>query len=261
MSKTKRAVLEADAAPVAAPGPVVVGDGGGEGGRDAVALARLLAELEGARVRTVFHHDGIRSPAHSLLQIAAKEGAGALVVGSPRQGRIGSVIIGSVAKQVLHHAPCEVAVAPHGYAKDQHHGLGEIAVAYDGAEESRKALRRAEELARRARARLTILVAEDPVVTSEEVERSLHRPDLEPDVLREALASVDPDIPCEGRRVEPGWRKVVGTIATAISGAAAGADLLVAGSRRPVDRFLLGSVTNNLIGVSSCPVLVVPRPE
>jgi nucleotide-binding universal stress UspA family protein len=36
-------------------------------------------------------------------------------------------------------------------------------------------------------------------------------------------------------------------------------DLLVTGSRRPIEHFLAGSVTQHLVNDSSCPVLVVPH--
>lgn len=62
-----------------------------------------------------------------------------------------------------------------------------------------------------------------------------------------------------GRKVDSGWRQVVRAIADALAAACdPDVDLLVAGSRRPWDRFLLGSVTKHLIAEVPCPVLVVP---
>ncbi len=79
------------------------------------------------------------------------------------------------------------------------------------------------------------------------------------DVLEAAIGSVDPALSPAGKKVDSGWRRVVRTIADALAAACdPDVDLLVAGSRRPWDRFLLGSVTKHLIAEAPCPVLVVP---
>lgn len=260
MAKTSEATR---ARPVTEAGKILVGFDGGEGGDDALAAARLLAAVEGRSCESLTQPVDLHSPARALIDAAKRQRAGTVAVGAPHRGRLGRALLGSVARHVLHHAPCEVMVAPHGYAREPHERIERIAVAYDGAEESKLALKRAELVARKAGASIEVVVAEDPVVVGLEVEHSLDDDKPSPDVLEEALRSVDPSLHCSGQRIDPGWRKVVRTIAAAIAVASeqVGADLLVAGSRRPVDRFMLGSVTNNLIDVSPCPVLVVPRPE
>jgi nucleotide-binding universal stress UspA family protein len=65
-----------------------------------------------------------------------------------------------------------------------------------------------------------------------------------------------------GTRVEVEGDLLGGPVAETLAGACEdGADLLVAGSRGygPLSRVLLGSVTTKLIGIAPCPVLVVPR--
>lgn len=279
--------------------PVLVGYDGSEGGRDALALARVLAEARGTRcivatdvlygpvsvrraisdeedaeaaplfeearaalegIEVETHVVGTRAPGRMLNDCAVREHAGTLVVGSPHRGKIGRALLGSVAEDVLAHAPCEVAVAPRGYAAGRHEGLGKIAVAVDGTDESKVALTRAEDLAREAGASIEIIVAEDPVVSGLEAEFPPDAPRSAMDVLEAALGSVDPSLEPTGKRIDPGWRQVISTIAAGIADACdADTSLLVAGSRKPMERFLLGSVTKHLITEAPCPVLVVPH--
>ena len=239
---------------------ILVGFDGSEGSQDAFELGRLLGAILDAPVEA---HDAANGrPARELVEEAGRVEAGTLVVGSPHRGPVGRALLGSVAEHVLHHSPCEVLVAPRGYAEAEHSGLRRVAVAYDGTRESKAALRRAEELARAAGASIEIIVAEDPVVSGLEAETPPAPPVLAADLLAAAIDSVDPALSPTGRRIDPGWRQVVRTIATGLAQACEpDVDLLVAGSRRPLDRFFLGSVTKHLIVEAPCPVLVVPEPE
>jgi nucleotide-binding universal stress UspA family protein len=280
MAKTNEASRrEPHVSPTAA-APVLVGFDGAEGGRDALELARVLSSIRGARCivaipeaeglagearealaapRAEIRVIGILSPAMMLAQRAAQEGAGTLVVGSTRRGKIGRALVGSTAEQILHKAPCEVIVAPRGYASEHHGGLAKIAVAVDGTAESKVALTRAEDLARQTGATIEILVASDPVVSGIEAEFPPGAPSSTSNVLEAAIGLVDPALSPTGRKVDSGWRQTVRTIADTLAAACdPDVDLLVAGSHHPRDRFLLGSVTKHLIGKAPCPVLVVP---
>lgn len=261
--------------------PVLIGFDGADGGRDALELGRILGSIRESRcivaipeteqfadeVRAALRDPkakmqviGVLSPALQLVEYAKRENAGTLVVGSTRRGKLGRALLGSTSEQVLHKAPCEVVVAPRGYASESHAGFAKIAVAVDGSPESKVALTRAEELARQAGATIEVLVASDPVVSGIEAEFPHNTPSSISDVLQAAVASVDPALTPTGKKVDSGWRQVVSTIAEALAEACGpDVDLLVAGSRRPIDRFLLGSVTKHLITEAPCPVLVVPH--
>jgi nucleotide-binding universal stress UspA family protein len=242
-------------------GPIVVGADGNPGGEDAVALATDLAGA-GSRKIVVKNMPATMTPSVALVGLAEREQAGTLVVGSPHRGRVGRALLGSVAHHVLHHSPCEVVVAPRGYAERGRHGINKIAVAYDGTVESQTALRRAEALARETGAGLHLIVAEDPVVAGIQGGEEYSPKTNAPAVLKEALASVPPSIEVTGETLDPGWRQVSNSIAEAIAEACADdVDVLVAGSRPPLDRFLLGSVTNHLIDLAPCAVLVVPHED
>lgn len=282
-------------------GPVLVGYDGSEGGRDALALARVLSSAEQARclvgtcltdgpvpVRTGLsdledpevsalfeearaslgdlevetHVIGNRSPARMLVEFAEREDAGTLVVGSPHRGKIGRALLGSVAEHVLHHAPCEVVIAPRGYAAQPHTGLAKVGVAFDGTPEAQTALRRAEEIARSSGASIEIIVAEDVVVSGVKDAMSSRSLNAAPGVLKSALESVDPSIEAEGKVLDPGWRQIVREVARAIADTCSDdVDLLVLGTRPGTNRFFYGSVSKCLIDTAPCPVLVVPRAE
>jgi nucleotide-binding universal stress UspA family protein len=242
-------------------GPIVVGSDGNPGGEDAVALATDLAGA-GSRQIVVKNMPATMTPSVALVGLAEREGAGTLVVGSPHRGRVGRALLGSVAHHVLHHSPCEVVVAPRGYAERERRGIAKIAVAYDGTEEAQTALRRAEALARETGAALHLIVAEDPVVAGIEDGREFSPKTNAPAVLKEALASVPSSIEATGETLNPGWRQLSDSIAAAIADACKDdIDVLVAGTRKPLDRFLLGSVTNHLIDLAPCAVLVVPHED
>jgi len=241
--------------------PIVVGADGSPGGEDAVAFAHALV---GTGARQVIA-EGVPfeiGPSAGLIGLALREGAGTLVVGSPHRGRIGRALLGSVAHHVLHQSPCEVVVAPRGYARRQHRGIHRIAVAYDGTEEARTALRRAEALARDTGASLHLIVAEDPVVAGIEDGEEFTPLTNAGAVLKAGLASVAPSIEADGETLEPAWREGRKSIAEALAEACGeGTDVLVAGTRKPLDRLLMGSVTGHLIDLAPCAVLVVPHEE
>jgi nucleotide-binding universal stress UspA family protein len=175
MTRTREASRNGSLASPSSAAPILVGFDGAEGGHDALELGRLLATVRGCRCSVAVpdakrlaaearaaledeqakvHAIGILSPALLLVRRAEQEGAGTLVLGSThKRGRMGRALIGSVAVQVLHKAPCEVVIAPRGYAATHHDGLDKIAV--DG--ESKLALSRAEELARQAGAEIELL--------------------------------------------------------------------------------------------------------
>ena len=277
---------------------ILVGHDGSDGGRDALALTRLLAEAGGASVLVVTvlpygplpipyevleEEEGERarplleeakerlgdlevetrafgggSPAGVINDLAEREEVEAIVVGSPHRGPLGRTLIGSVADGLLHGAPCEVVLAPRGYAAEEGASLRKIAVAYDDTPEAKAALERAEELALAVRGTIVLYTVTAPptVLPGATGYTPSFPPEAAPIVTR-AVKEVDERLAATGRALEgvPGP-----TIVAACE--EDGADLLVAGSRGygPVLRVLLGSVSTHLAHHAPCPVLVVPRP-
>lgn len=277
---------------------VLVGYDGSDGGRDALALTRVFGEATGADalVVTVFPYGplpipyetldeeeaekaqplldeakeqlgemevetrafGGGSPAGVINDLAEKEEVETIVVGSPRRGPLGRTLIGSVADGLLHGAPCEVIVAPHGYAATEPGRFRTIAVAYDDTPEAKTALKRAEAIALACRATVVVYtVSAPPAVVPGP---SGYTPAIPPEagaIVTRTVKSVDERLAATGRALS-------GVPGPAIVAACeeVGADLLVAGSRHygPVMRVLLGSVSTQLAHKAPCPVLVVPRP-
>ena len=55
------------------------------------------------------------SPARALQELAVRESAALVVLGSTHRGTLGRVIAGTTAERLLHGAPCSVAVVPDGF--------------------------------------------------------------------------------------------------------------------------------------------------
>lgn len=278
---------------------LLVGYDGSEGGRDALELARVLGEAsrasvlvvivlpygplpvpyeileeeEAQRAQPLFEEARKRlgglevetrafgggSPAGVINDLAEKEEGDTIVVGSPHRGVVGRVVIDSVADGLLHGAPCEVVVAPSGYAGEVQIPFRTIAVAYDDTPEAKAALERAEAIALACRARIVILTVSAPPAVVPGA--AGYTPTIPP----EAGAIVTRTVKAVDERLDATGRALSGVPGPAIAEACeeAGADLLVAGSRGygPVLRVLLGSVSTQLAHRAPCPVLVVPRPE
>jgi len=276
---------------------LLVGFDGSEQGRDALELARVLgaqgassalvvsvlpyeplpmsfAELERdsdseaeplfaeAREKLVGLKVDVRafgggSPAGILTDLAEREGVDVAVVGSSHRGTLGRALLGSVGRGLLSGAPCAVAVAPDGYARQGHGPFGTIAVAYDGTPEAKAALGRAGALAEDHHAQVRVLTVEAPPVALPGVAGYVPANPPEPEnVLNEGIQAVGAGLQAEGSVLGGSPAE---TLADACEG---NVDLLVAGSRGygPMTRVLLGSVTAKLINMAPCPVLVEPRP-
>jgi nucleotide-binding universal stress UspA family protein len=181
---------------------VIVGYDGSAEARDALALARLMAELAGGRLILAavlpIHEESIgvegyeaalaedserllagvldelseldtetrvrgdQPPAEALQALAEDEGADAIVLGSTHRGPLGRIYPGSIAERLLHGAPCAVAVAPRGFASRPEGQLRVLCVAFDGSPESQAALEVAAGLAEAAEATLRVVSVQEP---------------------------------------------------------------------------------------------------
>lgn len=234
---------------------IMVGYDGHERSRDALALARGLAAIEGAELTlaaaleldplatppdayeraTAEAEDRLCASARELLgptpfrlrivggvaapraltELAEAEHADVIVLGSTHHGGIGRVHPGSVGASLLHGAPCAVLIAPTGFASRERLEIASIGVGFDGRDQSGHARE------------VAAALAED------------------------LGASVETITVAEGE----------GDPAEALIARSADLDLLVVGSRNhgPLRRALIGSVASEVIHGASSPVLVVPR--
>jgi nucleotide-binding universal stress UspA family protein len=207
-------------------GKVLVAVDGASGGRDAIALARVLAPASARMVLTNVYGVGGESdpdpgePARrgglagrALHRLARKESAGLLVVGSSHRGPTGRTMLGGQTLAALNGSSCAVAIAPRGYGMAEPE-VRTVGAGDAGTAESELAVRTARELAERHGAALEV----------------------------RAVTEGDP--------------------ADELAAMAEQLDLLVVGSRAygPSGRLLSGTTSTQLARRAACPLLVVPRP-
>jgi nucleotide-binding universal stress UspA family protein len=119
-------------------------------------LLEIGRSLEGVEFADALAITGT-SPARSLQHVSEGADAAVVVVGSTTRGPLRRIAPGTVAERLVSGAACAVAVAPHGYRDDEAAELAVIGVAFDGSQESQRALEDASELARRAGADLRVI--------------------------------------------------------------------------------------------------------
>jgi nucleotide-binding universal stress UspA family protein len=203
------------------------------------------------------------SPARAIRRMARDRGADLLVLGSGRQVRYGRAGAGRTGRQVLHGASCAVAFAAVGLHESDDR-LRRVVVGVDGGPEAHVALRAAADLGRCAGATVTAVAVVDDrldvhgwppelfaeLIDWEEVVE-LRRRRLTTH-LEKLVAATDPPVRREVRTGDP---------ATELYDVAAGADLLLIGSRGwgLLDRIAIGSTAEALAHDAPCSLLVLPR--
>jgi len=271
---------------------VLVGVDGAAGGRDAIALAKQLADPE-ANIALVHVYGAGLMPyrgaelllaaeleeSEQLLQresaaaapgaelipyaehsigralhtLAEREGADLIVIGACHRGSLGRVLIGNDTIEALNGAPCAVAIAPYGYA-ERAHRLVTLGVGYDGSPESERALSMARDLAARSSTpvKALLVISLQSIPYDERI--AVHWPD--------AAGQLRDDQVRRLRRLEDVEGEVTfGDASDELVSFGERLDLLIVGSRGygPVGRLLHGSTSNQLARRSRCPLLVLPR--
>ena len=182
------------------------------------------------------------SPARGLTELAERENADLIVIGSSSHAERGRIRLERTAGRLLQGAPCAVAIAPGGLRETD--DFRHIGIAFDGTPEARAALDAGNGIAARCGAAVTLLWA----LSHQE------RPHAE-----EELAAAADAAPAG---VNPRTLVLRGEPGDAIRDACQGVvDLLVTGSRGygPMHRALLGSVSEILTEGATHPVLITPR--
>ena len=269
---------------------MVVGVRGEESGRDATALARVLASAAGEV--TLLHvyvaskpapDSGVaadaarrqyaierltklaaetsvaaevswveaRSVRRGLHEFALRERADLLVIGASHYDEAARELVADDTRVVLEDAPCAVAVAPVGYSA--HAGeLRRIGVAYDGSPESEQALSLARQLAAERRAQLSAFEAVEasPARDPWDVAAEFAEPVTR---ARERIAALG------GLEANAGF----GDPVEELTRFGSSVDLLVIGSHsyRPTDRLEEMSTSQRLAGEAPSPLLVLPGPR
>jgi nucleotide-binding universal stress UspA family protein len=224
-------------------------------------LERLRSQLAGVE------HVEVRalpdpSSARALQDLAEREDAALIVVGSSHRAGLGRVLPGGTGLRLLHGSPCPVAVVPNGLRSRADAPIQVVGCAYVGSDDGRAALAAAEALARAAGATLRVIHVIDttlygaPALTMgpgfHAMRERLDRKARE--TLEAAVAALPPEVRAEAVLLS-------GDPAAELVAQSESLDALVAGSRGygPVRSVLLGGVSHRLVHEAACPVIVLPR--
>ncbi len=274
-------------------GNVLVGVDGRSGGRDAVALARQLADT-GAKLTLVHVDTAEPRPSHAItpgrvqedrtasaeLLERERDAAGAdvavldipagtagaglheaaeaseadlLVVGSCSRGAFGRAMLGDDTRAALNGAPCAIAIAAAGYAVKAA-PFATIGVGYNGSPESMFALKAAQRLAASSGAEARVR----EVITLP----TYGYTGIVPPPIGE---SIDLTLKAANDRLEKlpdvHGKAVCGFTGEELATFGDELDLLVVGSRGygPMKRMVSGSTSNYLERHARCSLLVLPR--
>lgn len=230
----------------------------------AVAYSQKVADETVATLRPRWPAASARvidgDPRHVIPATAAEWNADLVVVGARGFGALARLLVGSVSTSVVHHARCPVLVA-----RGRPRELRAAVIAIDGSPQSRAAagfvaalpldpaltvrLVGVVERPRAAGASRGLRAMLDQIV--EEQRAGLLK------VLHEVAVAFE----ARTRTVECAVRS--GSPAREILAAAKTADLVVLGARGlgPIDRLLLGSVSERVLHHAACSVLVMKQPE
>jgi nucleotide-binding universal stress UspA family protein len=230
------------------------------------AIRRMAALIERAPGQPVLVTttvaDSGGSAARALHDVARREDASILVIGSSTRGPVGRLLPSAVTDGLLRGAPCSVAVAPVGYSVAQ---AGEsallIGVGFNDSPDSRAALSKACTLAIRGRGHIRVLTVAEPlhpIVTGTLDAMAADDVRRERDAAAEATLERGLDAVSAGRSA--GGEVLFGNAADALAVASQDLDLLVCGSRGrgPIRALVLGGTSHALVRKAACPVLVVP---
>lgn len=275
---------------------IVVGYGGDEAGRDAVALAgRLhaalggvvsiafpyrpllasegaeeverrvraqLGELAGAAfARATCHWSPASWPIHALHELAAHEQAQLIVFGAAREGLREHLHV-ALMERMVHGAPCAVAVAPAGYARSAPRAPERVGVGFADSPEGAEAMALAHALAKAIGGELELIAGcgLGPELTAY-AGRAGSQGEVEGDLQAEAEGRLREAAGRLGEDVPVSRQAIRGEPAGVLVSRSAELDLLVLGSRSygPLRHVMLGSVSADVMREAACPVVVVPR--
>jgi len=197
-------------------------------------------------------------PPEVIIDIAKEKKADLIALGTYGRKGLNLFLMGSVTAQVILNSPCDVLVVKRACAACTGN-YASLLVPYDGSEFSRKALKRAVELARADNSKLTILYVipryEEMMdfFKTDAIKKSLH---LEAEkIIAEAKAIVDAarlpvlTVIREGHAAD----EIISTADDKEN------DLIVMGTYgwKGVSKAIMGSTTNRVVAHGTRPILVV----
>ncbi len=243
---------------------------------DGAAVYTAASELEQAaqRLRVVGHtvrtEVAVGDPTQGILDTAANQGVGLIVLASHGRGAVGRLIYGSVADRVAREAPVPVMVVRYASLEPGPVGVTRLVVPLDGSPFAEQSLPVATEISRRLGTPIFLVRVVNsaallppalgfgeaiPVEIYDETEKEL---DQEAQVYLDGVAQRLRD-----QKLPVVTRVLAGPPATAIREATQLGDVVVLCSHEQtgVMRWLLGSVAETLTREDQAPVILVPATE
>jgi nucleotide-binding universal stress UspA family protein len=228
------------------------------GTRDRLENVKSMAAKEGVECEIIARHSEL--PFQAIIEEAEKNRINMIVMG--RHGRTGlrRLLMGSVTAKVVGHSPCNVLVVP----KAAEIRYQKLLVATDGSNYSMAAASEAIGIAKRCGAELLIIsvVPSETASPFDIVHTEMQHGMISQKELREGEKNVNDllviakqeGIKVEGLIIE--GRPYEAIVETARE---KGVDLIVMGShgRTGMERLLMGSVTERVVGHADCAVLIV----
>ena len=186
-----------------------------------------------------------RTVAAGLTRAVEEHKPELVVLGSAHRGRLGSVLLGSTAEQIIHESGSPVVVVPGGYERPEG-GVSVVGAAFAPTEEGAETLRAAAGLARALGVRLRAISVLDQADADAQEDTQAR--------ARDALGEL-----AEGIELDTDLR--TGDPADGLAAASQEVDLLVMGSSGRGSRrsALLGGASREVAGKAACPVLILRR--
>jgi nucleotide-binding universal stress UspA family protein len=203
-------------------------------------------------------------PAVAIVDIAQRDQANLIVMGTAAHGPVGRALVGSTADEVARSSTVPALLLRAGKAPVRGTPIARVYVPLDGSRRSLGAVPVASELARHINVPVHL-------VRVREIERSAlsSGPQITPDVMNELMASEAREIAIALEEIADGirrsgltatWSMLTGPVATSLENDVEAADLLVLSShgRSGIRRLLTGSVAEHLVRNSPTPIVLVP---
>ncbi len=221
-----------------------------EDGEKVISEIKKIADQEDAFIRPVIEEG---SPVNTIVDTAGENNFDLIVMGRHGKSQLERALVGSVTARVIGHSRGDVLVIP----KNASIGWNNILISTDGSKYSTAATEKAIDLAKSYGGRLQTLSVVD--VTEE---FQTEAPGAVEELVRKAKGFVD-DVrkkaETQGIKTEALVRegetfKIITDLSKEYK-----TDVIVMGShgRTGMNRLLMGSVTEKVIGYAPCPVLVV----
>ena len=218
-------------------------------GQEMLAEARNLADREGISILTNLEQG---EPYEQIVQVAEEENCDLIIMGRRGKNKMERELMGSVTARVIGHTGKDVLVTPETGKLSWEN----ILLATDGSTCCDNALARALEIAQERKVKLNavsvVYTNDEFYAVGQDVMKELYQgADKVLDKVKKWGGDLGVQTELFVRDGEP--HQAITTMAAEIS-----ATLIIMGShgRKGLTRFLMGSVTERVIGYANCPVLI-----